>query len=118
MSIPVLNASWRGISCDFIVDLFESSGYDIILVFADHLTKMCHLVPCNKTTNTSQFTQLFLECIVTLYGLSDFLISDHCSVFMSRFWKFLSALLEVNLPSVDYIPSSDRWPNEKNESNC
>lgn len=95
-SIPILDAPWRGISCDFIVDLPESSGYDAILIFIDRFIKMCHLVSCNKTINAPRFIQLFFKYVVALHGLLNSLVSNCGSVFTSHFWKSLSALLGIN----------------------
>ena len=114
--IPVPDTPWKGISCDFIVDLPESNSYDALLVFVDCLTKMCHLIPCNKTTDAPQFAQLFLERVVALHGLPDSLVSDRGSVFTSRFWKSLSTLLGINPRlSTAFHPQTDGQTERMNQ---
>ncbi len=47
LTIP--ETPWTSISIDFIVDLPKFKSFDSIFVVVDHLTKMAHFVPCNKT---------------------------------------------------------------------
>ena len=96
--LPLLIPSgpWKGLSCDYIVDLPLSNGFDALLIFVDRFTKMLHLIPCNKTTDAPQFARMFLDHIVRLHGLPDSLVSDRGSIFTSHFWKCLSKLLGVN----------------------
>ena len=62
--LPVPTGPWKGISCDYVVDLPKSHGYDAILVFIDRLTKMSHFIPCAKTTTAPDFARMFLDHIV------------------------------------------------------
>jgi hypothetical protein len=34
---------------DFILDFLRSNSFDSILVVEDHLMKMAHFIPCNKS---------------------------------------------------------------------
>jgi len=45
--LPVPNKPWEIIGVDFIVSLPSSQNCTCIMVVADHLTKMIHLVPCS-----------------------------------------------------------------------
>ena len=47
--LPILDAPWKGLSCDFITDLPVSNGKDSILVFVDRMTKMIHFIPCSES---------------------------------------------------------------------
>jgi len=48
----ILRGYWEIISCDFIVDLPHSRGFDSIMVCVDRLSKMVRLIPCNKTISS------------------------------------------------------------------
>jgi len=69
--LPVSDAPWKGLFCDFITDLPVSNGKDSILVFVDRMTKMTHFIPCSKSTSAPEFAQLFVSHIVnfTVYPI-------------------------------------------------
>jgi len=73
-------APWKGVTCNFIMDLSPSNATDSVLLFVDRMTKIAHLSPCLKSTSTSDFTQFFVAHIVRLHGLSDFIYNSNCIV--------------------------------------
>ena len=83
LPLPVPNRPWKGISCNFIVDLPVSNGYESLLVFVDRLTKMTHIVPCSKTATASDFARMFLDHIVRLHGIPKSLVSDRGTILLS-----------------------------------
>src|SRR5437762_3234502 len=85
--LPAPTGPWKGISCDFVVDLPVSLGYDAALVFIDRLTKMAHFIPCTKTATAADFARMFLDHVVRLHGLPDSIVSDRGAIFTSKFWK-------------------------------
>src|ERR1700716_4291714 len=90
--LPVPTGPWRGISCDFIVDLPLSNGYDAALTLIDRLTKMGHFVPCTKTASSTDFARMYRDSVVRLHGFPDSIVSDRGAIFTSKFWKALSRL--------------------------
>ena len=74
--LPAPSGPWKSISCDFITDLPLSNGYNSLLVFIDHFTKMYHLVPCLKTTDTTEFVRLFLDNVICLYSIPESIVFD------------------------------------------
>src|SRR5579871_547528 len=64
--LSVLVGPWKGITCNLIVDLSLSNRFIFILVFVDCFTKMCHAVPCWKTTTIPEFMKLFFNSILHL----------------------------------------------------
>jgi RNase H-like domain found in reverse transcriptase/Reverse transcriptase (RNA-dependent DNA polymerase)/Integrase zinc binding domain/Chromo (CHRromatin Organisation MOdifier) domain/Integrase core domain len=115
--LPVPTIPWKGISCDFVVDLPLSKGYDSILVFVDRLTKMCHLVPCNKTATAPEFAQMFLTNVIRLHGIPDSLVSDRGSIFTSHFWKSLSHMLGIKPRlSTAFHPQTDGQTERMNQT--
>ena len=73
------------ISMDFITDLPESHGYDVIMVMVDHgLMKGVILSPCNKTITAEGTAELLLNNVYKRFGLPDKAISDRGPQFASK----------------------------------
>ncbi len=47
--LSILISPWSLIFMDFILDFLRSNSFDSILVVEDHLMKMAHFIPCNKS---------------------------------------------------------------------
>jgi len=106
--LPVPDAPWKGLSCDFITDLPVSNGKASILVFVDRMTKMTHFILCSKSTSAPEFAQLFVSHIVRLHGLPDSIVSDRDSIFTSNFWSTLTSILKIDLrKSTAFHPQTD-----------
>ena len=117
LPLPVPSSPWKGLTCDYIVDLPVSHGYDALLVFIDRLTKMAHLIPCNKTTDAPQFARMFLDHVIRLHGLPDSLVSDRGAIFTSHFWKSLAKLLNINgRLSTSFHPQTDGQTERMNQT--
>jgi hypothetical protein len=115
--LPVPKSPWKDISCDFVVDLPLSNGYDSLLVFVDRFTKMCHLVPCTKTATAPDFAKMFLDNVIRLHGIPDSLVSDRGSIFTSKFWKCLSSLMGVEpKTSTSFHPQTDGQTERMNQT--
>ena len=75
LSIP--SWKWEDISMDFVVGLPKTSkGYDSIWVIVDRLTKTAHFLPVKTTHTAKQYTQLYMDRIVSLHGIPKTIISD------------------------------------------
>jgi hypothetical protein len=61
---------------DFITGLPWSDGYDASWVMVDKLTKICHFVPYQTTTSTSDLAEIFLQHVWWLHRLPDTITSD------------------------------------------
>lgn len=73
---------------DFITGFLRSQkGHDTILVVIDRFSKVAHFLPVKETITASQLADLYIFRIVSLYGVSLEINSDHGSLFTSRFWK-------------------------------
>nr|GEX67447.1 retrotransposon protein, putative, Ty3-gypsy subclass [Tanacetum cinerariifolium] len=103
--IPVWK--WKKITMDFIVGLSRTlSGYDLIWVIVDRLTKSAHFLLVKTTDSMEKLTQLYLKEIVCRHGVS--IISDRDSKFTSRFWRSLQEALGMRLDmSTAYHPETD-----------
>jgi hypothetical protein len=52
------------VTTDFITDLPEYDGFDVLMVMVDHgLTKGVILIPCNKTFDTIGAATLYLDYV-------------------------------------------------------
>ncbi|GJR07752.1 reverse transcriptase domain-containing protein [Tanacetum coccineum] len=83
---------------DFVSGLPRtSSGYDMICVIVDRLTKLAHFLPTKKTDTMEKPTQLYLKEFMCRHGVAISIISDRDSHFTSRFWKSLQKALGTDL---------------------
>ncbi|GJT99120.1 putative reverse transcriptase domain-containing protein [Tanacetum coccineum] len=100
---------WERITMDFMSELPRTpSGYDMIWVIIDRLTKLAHFLPMKKTDSMVKLTQLYLKEVVCRHGVPVSIISDRDSHFTSRFWKSLQKALGTNLDmSTTYHPQTD-----------
>jgi len=82
---------FQQISCNMIMDLLLSSGFDSVLVMVDHgLMKGVIFIPCHKAINITSFAALFFKNVFACFGLHDKVISDHSPQFASAFAKELA----------------------------
>jgi chemotaxis protein CheY-P-specific phosphatase CheC len=115
--LPVPTGPWKSVSCDFIVDLPLSNGFDSILVFVDRLTKMSHLVPCLKSTDAPGFARMYLDHVIRLHGISQSLVSDRGSIFTSHFWTSLSTMMGLKQRiSTAFHPQTDGQTERMNQT--
>ncbi|GJT56132.1 putative reverse transcriptase domain-containing protein [Tanacetum coccineum] len=100
---------WEKITMDFITGLPRTpSGYDLIWVIVDRLTKSAHFLPMKKTDSMEKLTQLYLKEIVCRHGVPVWIISDRDSRFASGFWRSLEKALGTDVRmSTAYHPQKD-----------
>ena len=76
------------IAMDFVSGLPRtSSGYDVICVIVDRLTKTTHFLPIKKTCSTDKLARLYINRIVCLHGVPVSIVSDRGATFTSVFWQ-------------------------------
>ncbi|GKE49104.1 putative reverse transcriptase domain-containing protein [Tanacetum coccineum] len=105
----ILVWKWEQITMDFIVGLPKTpSGYDLIWVIIDRLTKSAHFLPVKTTDSMEKLTQLYLKEIVCRHGVLISIISDRDNKFASRFWRSLQGALGTQLDmSTAYHPQTN-----------
>jgi hypothetical protein len=81
---------------------------DSIFVVVDWLTKMAHIISCNKIITGEETTKLFLDNIYCIHGLPNDIVLDKETQFTFNFWRGLFQLLGVksNLFTA-YHPQTD-----------
>jgi len=93
--LPVPNMPWEVIGVDFIISLPSSQNCTCIMVVADHLTKMIHLVPCSDVPSADLTAKMLLFNVFRYHGFPKYIISDHSSQFSSEFLTSLCSALNT-----------------------
>jgi hypothetical protein len=59
--LPLPLGPWHKIGLDYLTHLYESNGFDNVMIVADHLTRiMANFLPCTKTVTAEETAPLFL----------------------------------------------------------
>jgi len=93
--LPIPTKPWEVIGVDFIVALPTSQNCTCLMVVADHLTKMVHLVPCSDVPTAELTAKLLLFNVFRYHGFPRIIVSDHGSQFSSEFWTSLCYALNT-----------------------
>ena len=105
---PIPRKPWQSISLDFITDLTDSKGFNVILTVVDRYTKMAHLVPVLKKSLVKKPQELLC---VKYFGIMVFPIVSSVIVTAIRV-KILEASLQnsqCHLQPFLRLSSPNRW---------
>jgi hypothetical protein len=102
---------------DFIVGLpMTARKFDSIWVIVDRLSKSAHFIPVHTHYDAWRFAEIYIACVLSLYGVLKTTISGWCSQFVAHFWEQLHVSLETHLiHSSAYHPQTDgqtEWVNQ------
>nr|GEY34556.1 reverse transcriptase domain-containing protein [Tanacetum cinerariifolium] len=100
---------WENVTMDFVTGLPRTlSGYDLIWVIVDRLTKSAYFLPKKKADSIEKLVELYLKEIVCRHGVPVSVIFDRDSLFTSRLWVSLQKALGTQLDlSTAYHPKTD-----------
>ena len=116
-TIQVGEKPWSTISCDFIVALPKSEGFDAIAVWVCRTTKMAHFIPCNIELSAHDHAKLFIKNVFRLHGLPVQIISDRGPQFISKFWKAFCKELNIQAAlSTAFHPQTDGQTERVNQT--
>jgi hypothetical protein len=106
--VQIPSSAWQIISVDFIEGLPSSGRFNAILVVVDKLTMYGHFLALKHPFTALSVAKLFLAHVYKLHGLPQSIISDRDRIFLSRLWRELFTLADVQLcMSSAYHPQSD-----------
>jgi hypothetical protein len=106
--LEIPSERWKTISVDFIVELPEAHGYDVVMVSVDSAGKRGHFIPTHTTVTAQGAAELFLRNVWKLHGLPNNIVSNRGPQFIAEFTRELYRLLSIKMsPSTAYHPQSD-----------
>ena len=107
---------------DFITKLPKSKDpvtgitYDAIMVIVDRFTKYLITVPFKETHTAEQLGHLLLDRLVRDHGVPITIITDRDKLFMSNYWKTISAVMGTKPKmSTAYHPQTDGQTEQANQ---
>ena len=77
---------------DFVTGLPECEGFNAIMIVADRLGKLRHLIPCRDTVDSKYTAQLYIRQIWKHHGLPKRIVSDRGTQFIADFWQAVTTL--------------------------
>ena len=93
---------------DFIEGLLKSTRKDTIFIVVDRLSKYADFFALSHPFTTIGIARIFFDNIFKLLGLPKTIVSDRDKVFVSTFWRELSALQGTKLQfSSEYHPQTN-----------
>jgi hypothetical protein len=117
--LPPPKEPWEQVTANFIVELPESQGYDVILVAADRHTKCVHFVPSVLAVSAKGTACLFWDHMWKHHGWAQKIITDQGTQFVVKFTHALNQLLRMETAlSMAYHPQTDgrtKWLNQELE---
>jgi len=106
--LPVPDSRGSSVAMDFIGPLRPDQGYDAILTITDRLGADVRIIPTKIDISAEDLAVLFFDHWFCENGLPSEIISDRDKLFVSRFWRALTALCGVTLKmSSSYHPQTD-----------
>ncbi len=85
---------------NFIINLFDSSEYNVILTIICRLSKKRHYISCitdDENITVKKTAEMLIQWVYWTHDLLSFIVSDRGSQFISILWKFLCKRLSISL---------------------
>jgi hypothetical protein len=83
---------------DFMELPKDRSGFDMVFVTVDRLSKRAVSVPCHKKTTTAkEMARLWVRYVFPWTGLPDSIVSDRGGQFISEFWNEVCQILRIKI---------------------
>ena len=103
---------------NFITHLPKTrSGYDVLLVMVDYVTKMMILRPTYSTATAVDTTKLFVGAVVRAHDLPKVIVPDRDTRFTSHFWREVHRVMGTTLAmSSGFHPQTDGQTERANRS--
>ncbi len=121
-SLSISEQQWQDIAMNFIINLFDSSKYNAILMIICRLSKERHYISCiteNEDITVKKTAEMLIQWVYWIHDLLSFIVSDRNSQFIFILWKSLCKRLNINLQlSTVYhsqIDDQSEWVNQNIE---
>jgi hypothetical protein len=99
-SLSISKQSWMKITMNFVIELSENKSFNAILMIINRLTKMHHYISCTaakKKINAKKIARLLINHVWNLHELSNTIVSNRESQFISLVWKTICRTLKINV---------------------
>ncbi len=99
-SLLISEQRWQDIAMNFIINLSDSSEYNVILTIICRLSKERHYISCitdDEDITVEKTAEMLIQWVYRTHDLSSFIVSDRGSQFISILWKFLCKRLSIFL---------------------
>jgi hypothetical protein len=107
---------WEQVMADFIMELPESQGYNVILVAANCHTKHAHFVPSVLAVSAKGTVCLFCNHVWKHHSWAQKIFMDQGTQFAAKFTCILNQLLSMEMAlSTTYHPQMDRQTEQINQ---
>jgi len=106
--LPVPDGHGDSVAIDFIGPLPQDEGFNMIVMFTDHLGADVHVLPCTTTMTAEELADIFFNSWYCNNGLLLDIMLDRDKLFVSKFWKALHVLTGTKIKmSSSYHPETD-----------
>ena len=96
-SFPIPEIQWDTLNVDFIIELSESSKYNIVMIVVDLVSKRAYFILIHKTVTVEKAARLFFHHIWKLHRLPRWVVLDRGPQFIALFTWELYRLLGIRL---------------------
>ncbi len=99
-SLLISEQRWQDIAMNFIINLSDSSEYNVILTIICRLSKEKHYISCitdDEDITVEKTAEMLIQWIYQTHELLSFIVSDRSSQFISILWKSLCKRLSISL---------------------
>ena len=98
--MSVLIYQWKDLLMDFVTGLlilikWKVDNYNSILVIVDWLTKMVYYKLGRNTIDAPRLGKVIINMVVHYHDLSNLVVIDQNSLFISKFWLSLCYFLGI-----------------------
>ncbi len=97
--LSIFEQWWQNIIMNFIINLFDSYNYNVILTVIYRLLKE-HYISCiidDEDITVKKTAEMLLQWVYWTHDLSNFIVFDWDSQFIFILWKFLCKWLSISL---------------------
>jgi len=99
-SLLISKQRWQDITMNFIINLFDSYDYNVILTVICRLSKKRHYISCiidDENITVERTAEMLIQWVYQTHDLSSFIVFNQDTQFTFILWKFLCKWLSISL---------------------